>query len=84
MRERWIKPFKLKGFDKDGVATVSDWDGGLLATIAGGCKSGLSLHADAKAGADAVGALPADHEYSSDDPAIRAVQPTVSEILIGY
>ena len=34
------KPFKLKGFDKDGTAAVSDWDGGLLATLAGGCKSG--------------------------------------------
>src|SRR6266581_6615096 len=31
------KPFKLKGFDKDNVATVSDWDGGKLATISGGC-----------------------------------------------
>ena len=52
------KPFKVKGFDKDNVATVSDWDGGALATIAGGCKSGLSLRADAKAATDAVSALP--------------------------
>jgi len=28
--------------------------------------------------------LPADHEYSSSDPALRAVNPTVSEILLGY
>ena len=27
------KPFKLKGFDKDNVATVSGWDGGALATL---------------------------------------------------
>jgi hypothetical protein len=78
------KAFKLKGFDKDGVATVSDWDGGELATLAGGCKSGLSLRADAKASPDAVAALSADHEYSSSDPAVRAVKPAVSEILIGY
>jgi hypothetical protein len=78
------KPFKLKGFDKDNVASVSDWDGGALATITGGCKSGVSLQADPKAGADAVTALSADHEYASDDPAMRAVKPTVSEILIGY
>jgi hypothetical protein len=78
------KPFKLKGFDKDGTATVSDWDGGLLANLAGGCKSGLSLQADPKAAPDAVAALTADKEYSSADPAIRAVKPTVSEILIGY
>jgi hypothetical protein len=78
------KPFKLKGFDKGNVATVSDWDGGKLATISGGCKSGLSLRADPKAAADEVSALPADHEYNSDDAKMRAVKPTVSEILIGY
>jgi len=78
------KPFKLKGFDKDNVAAVSDWDGGALATLPGGCKSGVSLRADSKAAADAVSVLPADHEYSSADPAMRAVKPTVSEVLIGY
>lgn len=78
------KPFKIKGFDKDGVATVSDWDGGALATLAGGCKSGVSLKADPKAPAGAVGALTADKEYNSADPEFRAVKSAVSEILIGY
>jgi hypothetical protein len=78
------KPFKLKGFDKDRIATVSDWDGGALATLAGGCNTGLSLRADPKASAVAIGAFPADKEFSSSDPAIRAAKPTVSEILIGY
>ena len=78
------KPFKLKGFDKDRIATVSDWDGGELATLAGGCNAGLSLRADAKASAEKIGAVSADKEYSSSDPAIRAIKPTVSEILIGY
>jgi hypothetical protein len=32
------KPFKLRGFDKDKTATVSDWDHGALAALAGGCK----------------------------------------------
>src|SRR5215472_11399947 len=78
------KPFKLKGFDKDRIATVSDWDGGELATLAGDCNAGLSLRADAKASAEKIGALPADKEYSSSDPAIRATKPTITEILIGY
>ena len=78
------KPFKLKGFDKDRIATVSDWDGGALATLAGDCKPGLSLRADAKASAEKIGALSADKEYSSSDPAIRAAKPTITEILIGY
>jgi hypothetical protein len=78
------KPFKLKGFDKDRIATVSDWDGGALATLAGGCTSGLSLRANPKASAEAIGALTADKKYSSSDPAIRATKPTITEILIGY
>lgn len=78
------KPFKLKGFDKDGTASVSDWDGGALANLPGGCKSGLSLRADPKASPDAIAALSADKEYTSEDAEFRAVKPTVSEILIGY
>jgi hypothetical protein len=78
------KPFKVKGFNKDGVATVSDWDGGLLSNLAGGCKSGLSLRADPKVPADAISALTDDKEFSSSDAAIRAAKPAVSEILIGY
>ncbi len=78
------KPFKVKGFDKDNIATVSDWDGGALATLPGGCKSGLSLRADPKAPADAVSAAPADKEFSSADPAMLVAKPRVSEVLIGY
>jgi hypothetical protein len=78
------KPFKLKGFDKSGAATVNGWDGGALTDLPGGCISGVSFRADPKAVADAVNAFTADKEYSSADPAIRAVKPTVSEILIGY
>ena len=29
------KPFKLRGFDKDNTATVSDWDHGALAVLSG-------------------------------------------------
>jgi hypothetical protein len=78
------RPFKLKGFDKDNVATVSGWDDGALSTLPGGCKSGVSLQPDPKVPADALSALSADHEYSSDDPAMRAAKPRVSEVLIGY
>ena len=78
------KAFKLKGFDKDGASTVSDWDDGVLASLPGGCKSGLTLHADPKAPADALSALSPDKEYTSQDPQMLAVKPTVTEVLIGY
>jgi hypothetical protein len=75
------KPFKLSGFDGNDIASVADWDGGELATLPGDCKAGVSLHANAKT---AQTALPAKDQYSSEDPAMRALKPTVSEILIGY
>ena len=78
------RPFKLRGFDKEGVASVTDWDGGTLAALPGGCKAGVILHADLKAPPNAVAAMPADREFSSAYPALRAVNPAVSEILIGY
>jgi hypothetical protein len=75
------KPFKMKGFDNDDVASVSSWDDGALASLAGGCKAGVSIHSSAPA---APAELPAQDEYSSHDPAMRALKPTVTEILIGY
>ena len=75
------KPFKMKGFDQDDVASVSSWDGGALASLEGGCKAGVSLHTNSSG---AASELPAKDEYSSNDPALRKVKPTVSEILIGY
>ena len=75
------KPFKVKGFDKDNIAGVSSWDDGALAKLPGDCKAGVNLHAAAKGDASE---LPEKDEYSSDDPALRALKPTVAEILIGY
>jgi hypothetical protein len=78
------KPFKLLGFDKESVATLSSWNGGQLAVMPGGCKVGISLRPAPGAAASAIGALPAGHEFTSSDSALRAVNPTVSEILVAY
>lgn len=75
------KPFKLKGFDKDNIASVSSWDDGALAKLPGNCKAGVNLHAGAKSEA---AESPDKAEYESNDPALRALKPTVAEILIGY
>ena len=83
LEEQNGKPFKLSGFDKNNVATLTDWSGGQLSAPAGGCKVGISLRADPKA-ASAATNLSADRVYSSNDAALRAVNPTVSEILIAY
>jgi hypothetical protein len=78
------KPFKLRGFDRDKTAAVSDWDQGALAALPGGCKADVILRAEAKAPPEVLAALPADSEFSSADDAVRAVRPSVTEILIGY
>ncbi len=78
------KPFKLSGFDKSNVATLSNWNGGTLASPVGGCKVGISLRAPSTVPVAAIGALPADREFSSTDSAMRAVNPTLSEILVAY
>jgi len=78
------KPFKLLGFNKDNVATLSDWNGGQLSALPGGCKIGISLRADPKAPASALSAAPVDRAFSSADSTLRAANPTVSEILMAY
>jgi hypothetical protein len=78
------KPFKVMGFNKDAEAPVSDWNGGSFATGLGDCQVGLRFKADAKASADARAAITADQEFMSNDPALRAVKPTLAEILLAY
>ena len=78
------RPFKLNGFGPDGSASIAGWEGGALATLPGGCKVGGRLMIDAKAPSDARGAVEGDKELMSNDDSLKAVKPTVGEILIGY
>ena len=78
------RPFKLTGFGKDGSTSVLDWDGGALATLPGGCKVGMRLFEDSKTPAAARNTVAGDKELLSNSPSVRAVRPTVGEILIGY
>jgi hypothetical protein len=77
------KSFKLTGFDKNNVATLTNWNGGDLSLVPGGCKVGISLRSRTSSSA-ALGALPANREFASSDSAMRTVNPEVSEILIAY
>jgi hypothetical protein len=77
------KSFKLTGFDKNNVATLTDWNGGNLSLVPGGCKVGISLRSRTASTA-ALGALPANREFTSSDSAMRTVNSEVSEILIAY
>ena len=78
------KPFKLIGFDKNNVAALSDWNGGSLSALPGGCKIGVSLRAALTTSASDLSALSADRAFTSADSAMRAANPTVTEILVAY
>jgi len=78
------RPFKVTGFDKTKVASLSDWNGGELAFLAGGCKIGISLRAGPNANALALSVLSSSGVFTSADAVMRAANPTVSEILVAY
>jgi hypothetical protein len=77
------KPFKLMGFDK-GMAAVTDWNGGALGLLTDGCRMTVQFKPDPKTPPAALDAAGSEREFVSSDAAIRAVKPTVGEIIVGY
>ena len=63
---------------------MTGWEGGALTSLPGGCKVGIRLAADGKAPAMRVSAVAGDKNLLSNDANLRAIKPTVAEILIGY
>jgi hypothetical protein len=78
------KPFKLKGFDKQNSSTITDWDGGALGQLPGDCKAGVRLTSDAKTPQETRDAVAGTGDFVSTDAKVRAVKPTVAEIILGY
>ena len=66
------------------AARVADWQEGALLNLQGGCKIGMRFVADPRAPQDARSQLAGAKELLSSDAGVRAVRPTVAEILIGY
>jgi hypothetical protein len=77
------KPFQLAGFDQDNAGAALDWQGGALDKVPGGCKVSVRMTPDPKVPEDARKAA-AGKVLMSSDAVVRAVQPKVVEILIGY
>lgn len=78
------KTFKLMGFDRGGMAIVSDWMGGALGLLTDGCRVGVQLKPDPKASPATLSEASSDKEFPSNDPTIRAAKPTVGEIIVAY
>jgi hypothetical protein len=77
------KPFQVAGFDQDNAGSALDWQGGALEKVPGGCKIGIRMTADPKATEEARAAA-AGKTLMSNDAVVRAVNPKIAEILIGY
>jgi hypothetical protein len=77
------QPFSLSAFGKEG-SQVTDWKGGALAQLPGGCKVGVRLMPDPSTPAPALSAVASGREFTSADPNVRALKPTIAEIILGY
>jgi len=77
------KPFQIAGFDQDNPGAALDWQDGALGKIPGGCKMSVRLVPDPKASEEARKEA-SGATLMSSDAVVRAVKPTVAEILIGY
>jgi hypothetical protein len=69
-----VMPFKLWGFGWDYGGRVSDWSAGALGQNPI-CRNSLGFSPRGEANTNAMG----DREFNSNDPAIRAADPVVSE-----
>jgi hypothetical protein len=77
------KTFKLVGFNQPNGGTVTDWQGGSLEKVPGGCKIGIRLAPDRKA-RDADPSVATGVDLLSSDPQAHAARLIIAEILIGY
>ena len=75
-------PFKINGFGRDYGGYISDFRGGKLTKLPGGCTVSLRLGNDSK---DAPEALSGDGVHvGSDDPKLAAYAPVVTDITIAF
>jgi hypothetical protein len=76
------RPFKLYGFGFDYGGTTLDWNGGALATPAGGCTP--SLRFMMREGADNAGVHVGEQDFMSDDAAMRRAAPVVDAVGLRF
>ncbi len=77
-------PFKLVGFGGTGGGVVSDWQGGALANLAGGCRLTVQLAISALAPASAQAKVVGPRTFLSTDRNVRALKPTVGKFWVLY
>lgn len=78
------KPFTLNGFEWDYGGYATDWKGGTLGRLPGGCIMGLRFATDPQADEKAMLKVAGDVEFSSSAAVMRAVRPSVTQMTISW
>lgn len=76
------RPFRLYGFGFDYGGTTLDWNGGALATQAGGCT--LTLRFMMREGADNNAVYGGEQSFLSDDEGMRKAAPIVDAVELRF
>lgn len=77
-------PFRLVGFGGNNGGVVTDWKGGRLANLPGPCRLGVQFAISAVASDSAQSRASGPKVFNSNDPAIRAINPTVGLFWVNY
>ncbi|MGD9542418.1 MAG: hypothetical protein AB7F39_11315 [Variibacter sp.] len=79
------KAFRLAGFGPgDYRGAARDWGDGKLEKLSGGCRLGMRFTLGPQAPNDARGKISSTGDFMSDNPDIRAADPTIAELVIDY
>ncbi|NIX77156.1 hypothetical protein [Microvirga terricola] len=78
------RPFTLYGFEWDFGGMVSSWKGGALEKLPGGCAAVAHFEEDQNSAEEALTKAAGDHEFSSQDAAMKAVHPKVMVLGVQY
>lgn len=78
------RPFRIQGFGGAAGGVVGDWRGGSLANIGAGCELGVQLALPASLGSAAQARISGPKSVASNDPAVRAANPTVGVFWVNY
>jgi hypothetical protein len=76
------KPFMLSGFDWDYGGMVTDWQGGAMARLPGGCQMSLIFTPDPHV--RELDSVVGEAKFLSNNKDMRAAKPVVARILFGY
>lgn len=78
------KPFRIQGFGGNSGGVVADWRGGRLGNLGGGCVLGVQMALSAGASDGTQARISGPKVYASNDPAIRAANPSVGVFWVNY